>query len=86
MFLESEWSHFGGQKADERKDIWIFFCDFGFFGRVFEIRIVTFWRVRKLKKTDQRDISLILEFGVVFLDFGGLYWILDFLERFLESE
>ena len=49
------------------------FLDFGFFGNVFVIRMVTFWVVRKRKKIDQRDISLIFVFWGYFCILGGLF-------------
>ena len=74
-FLESTWSHFGGSES-WLKLIWgIFprFLDLGglldfrgnfwildLFGKVFWIRIVTFWGVRKLKKIDWRPLFLSL--------------------------
>ena len=54
LFVESEWSHFGGQKADENLSLGYFpdFLDFGgsfwildFLGKIFGIRMVTFWWV-----------------------------------------
>ena len=40
--------------------------DFGYFGKVFGIRMVTFCGVRKLKKINLIDISFIFGFEGVF--------------------
>ena len=55
---------------------------------LFGKRMFIFWGIKKLKKIDRRDISLIFVFmGTfsiwgVYLDFGGYFWISYLLEIF----